>query len=740
MQKIELLSPAGNMDCLKMAVKCGADAIYISGKEHGARKYAENFTIEEIKESVKYCHLYNAKLYVTVNTLIDEEDIESATDYIRNLHQIGVDAIIMQDIGLIAHIKKKFPNLEIHASTQTHNCNNECINFLKKLGVTRVVLARELSIEEIKSLDTNLELEVFIHGALCVSYSGQCLISSKLFGRSGNKGTCAQVCRFCFDFYKDNEKQDLKTNYLLSMKELCTEKTIENLIKIGITSLKIEGRMKSKYYVGYVTKFYRMLIDKYYKGEKLAFTEKEYQKLLKLYNRQFTTGFLNNEKNIVNTKTCNHQGTPLGKIISVGKKLKIKLTDNISQGDGIRFPNGEGMTCNYIYNEKGLLINSAKPKEYIYLDNKVNLNKKGTIFKTIDTKLHNEIEEFPERKIEVTFEVIAQKNNDLTISIICDNQKITKTLGIVQEAKNQETTKKEITEKLAKLGNTPFIIKDIIFKTDNKIFIPIKNVNILRRELTEELIAKRQRQKSNFSEKEIIEKEIMPETKITREYSFLVRNEEQLKYLVDKPVNIYVENYNLYQKYKNGNIYYRPSRANTLYPKVDNMLVSNNGGLVQQSNKKTTDIYMNAYNSLTIREFQKSADKIGLSPELDIYNIKNIMKEYQKRYNSTPNVEVLIYGKLELMLMKYCPVKQFTVTQQYCTSCFKDKYYLDEKKQHKFRLLGDETHKMRVLDYQNINMISEIEELKKVGIFNFRIDLLEETEKEIEDLLIKLNI
>ena len=360
MKKTELLSGAGDLETLKTAVKCGADAVYVSLEKYGARKYAKNFTLEELEEATKYCHLYGVRIYVTVNTILADDELDKAVELVKDLDKIGVDALIMQDIGLIQLVKKQFPNMEVHVSTQAHNCSKECIKFWENLGVTRVVLARELSIKEISNIKTPLELEVFIHGALCVSYSGQCLISSKMFGRSGNRGECAQVCRFCFDLYKENEKQNIKDKYLLSMKDLCSANQIKELLDLGITSLKIEGRMKSKYYVGVVTKFYRKLIDKYYDNEPLEYTEEEYKELLTVYNREFTSGFLGNDTKVVNPKTCNHQGIVLGKVLETNKKIKILLNEDLHQEDGIRFSNDEGMICNYIYNEKGLLINKAK--------------------------------------------------------------------------------------------------------------------------------------------------------------------------------------------------------------------------------------------------------------------------------------------------------------------------------------------------------------------------------------------
>lgn len=445
MKKVELLSPAGDMKSLKMAIKCGADAVYISGKDYGARKFADNFTLDEIREAVSYSHLYGVKLYVTINTLIEEDDTHAVLSYVRDLYEIGVDALIVQDLGLINIIRYKFPNLEIHASTQTHNCSPECLTFLEGIGVKRAVLSRELTISEISELNTSLELEVFIHGALCVSYSGQCLISSYLFGRSGNKGECSQVCRFCYDIYNDEEKI-VSSKYAISMKDLCVCDDIKKLLELGVSSLKIEGRMKSCYYVGYVTKFYRNLIDKYYNGEEMTFTEKEYNNLLVLYNREFTKGFLNNDSDVVNPKTCNHQGILVGEVLSCGKKIKILLSKELNQGDGIRFSNGEGMICNYIYDNKGLLINKASSLDTIYVDNKINLDENGLVYKTLDVSLNKEIDNYEEKRILVDFEVVAKLGFELSISIVCDDDKVTKTSGIIEKALNVSVNKEDIYE------------------------------------------------------------------------------------------------------------------------------------------------------------------------------------------------------------------------------------------------------------------------------------------------------
>ena len=263
---VELLSPVGNMECLKSAINAGCDAVYLAGKNFGARSFAGNFTNEELVSAIEICHLYGIKVYVTVNTIIYDPEVEHFIKYIDFLHRNNVDAIIMQDIGMIDLVRKTYPNLKIHASTQMNIHNIEGVKLCEKLGITRVVLARETPIELIKYIkeNTNMEIEVFIHGALCMSYSGQCLMSSLIGNRSGNRGTCAQPCRQPYSLIVNNKVVE-DNKYLLSTKDLNTLEYINQLIDLKIDSLKIEGRMKSKEYVYLVTNTYRRIIDNYIK-------------------------------------------------------------------------------------------------------------------------------------------------------------------------------------------------------------------------------------------------------------------------------------------------------------------------------------------------------------------------------------------------------------------------------------------------------------------------------------------
>ena len=744
MKKVELLSPAGNMESLKAAVHNGADAIYLSGKNYGARKFANNFTLEEIESAIKYCHLYGVKVYITVNTMIYDDELEELLEYIKQIHEYGVDAIIVQDIGLIKIVRELYPNLEIHASTQAHNHNKEGLEFFKSLGVTRVVLARELSINEIKKLEVDIEKEIFIHGALCVSYSGECLFSSLVLNRSGNRGECAGLCRLPYELYENDEKVDLKDRYLLSMKELSSILHIKEILDSGVDSLKIEGRMKSPEYVGFVTSLYRRLIDKYYNNEEVSITNDDLNNLKVLYNREFTKGFLNNEdkKNIVNSKNPNHQGIYLGEVLGYTPKIKIKLACDLFQGDGIRLPNNEGMIANFIYNEKDLLINKGTKDSIIYLDNKVDLKIKGKALKTLDSNLNKELANYRLKKISVNFEVFAKKDEMLTISISDDENKVTKSSIKLEKALNKNTTKEEISEKLIKLGNTPFIVDQINFMVDDDVFIPIKEINNLRRELVEELISIREAKKKSV----IIAKKNKGNINqnLTNEFSFLVRDELQLKYLIDKNVTIYVEDYLLYQKYKNENVYFKTSRVSNCFNdlKDENILASEIGAIYKynKQNKVYSDIYLNVANQESLELLNAlNVRKIGLSPELDDFKLNALMSSI-KEFNNKYNLELLIYGRLELMVMKYCPLNTFINKDKNCNICRNNKKYKLKGNNGEYYPIMNHNCISKLLHSKKVNLIDKLSYYKNLGITNFRLDLYDETIDEIASLLNALDL
>lgn len=479
---MELLCPAGNKESLIAAINSGANAVYLSGKKFGARAFAANFSNEELKEAIRIGKVYGVKIYVTMNTLVKENEIEEFLEQVEFLYSNGVDAILMQDFGMICLCLKKYPNLEIHASTQAHNSSLQGIDFLYKLGVKRVVLPREMSLDEIKLIKTPIEKEVFIHGALCVSYSGRCLMSQVLGGRSGNRGECAGCCRFKWKLYKSDKL--LKEGYLLSMKELNLSEDILRLTPY-VDSLKIEGRMKSPTYVSFITSYYRKILD----GEKITDIDRE--NLQSLFYRGYTKGHLLNNKDLVNTKSPNHIGLPIGKVIDVtDSKITILLDKELAQEDGIRFlESGKGLIVNYLYDMKDRLISKGSPKQKIILDNKVGLTTLDTVSLTTNHKLITKFSTVT-KKVDIAIKVIAKINEPLEISFIKDNIIVSEKGNIVERAKNAIVTKERIISQVKRLGNTPFNCHEIDVLLDDDIFIPMGEINVLRRTLTERLIGK----------------------------------------------------------------------------------------------------------------------------------------------------------------------------------------------------------------------------------------------------------
>lgn len=698
MIKTELLSPAGNMETLVCAVNNGANAVYVGGKAFGARAFAPNFSLDELKEAVKYCHLYGVKLYVTANTVVFENEIEDFLDYMKSLYEMGIDAVIMQDLGMISLVRKLIPNLEVHASTQINCHNDESLYLLKNMGVTRAVLAREMSLNEIKELKCPIEKEIFIHGALCVSYSGQCLFSSLNGGRSGNRGSCVGSCRLPYEIYDENGKIKTDGKYLLSTKELCSVFNIKDILDANINSLKIEGRMKSPEYVGYVTRVYRRLIDEYYAGGNPKVTEEEVYNLKTLFNREFTKGYLFDD-DIYNSKTPNHLGSKLGKVIRVNdNKIYIKLSNELHQEDSIRFCESfKGMTVNKLYSENGLLINHVDKGDIAIVDNKVGLKSKDNVNKTISKELLDMIKKVKPKKIAISFKLKALCNKELELTISDGINVINEKSILLDKAKNKATTKEEVYSKLNKLGTTPFYLDKCEIILDD-VFIPMSYLNELRRSLCDKLISKRCEcnNKVNFK----YEKKIIDESNDS--ISVLVRNEKQLKLVLGK-CRIYTEDYDLYKKYKDKNVFYKLPRIMNKFPefKNENLLVSELGDIYKYShdNYVIADYPLNITNSETVNFLHSLGVKIStISPEVTNFE----MEKY-----SFPT-EKIVYGKTDLMILK---------------TFREDGKYLKNNTNNYFPIIhGDYT---TILHHQNID-------LRK---YKGRYILLDETEKEINNLI-----
>lgn len=515
--KYELLAPAGDMECLKWAIEGGCDAIYLGGNHFGARAYSKNFSDEELVEAIKYAHRYGVKVYLTCNTLIYDEEVEEFLKFVRFAHQNGIDAVLIQDLGMYDLVHQKFPDLEIHASTQMHIHNLEGALVAKKLGFKRIVLARETDIDTIKEIKekTGLDVEVFVHGSLCVSYSGQCLFSSLVGGRSGNRGACAGSCRLPYDIVdKNNEVLNDTKKYPLSMKDLCAIASIGKLMDIGVNSFKIEGRMKSKEYVYLVTKLYRKAIDSYLDNKKVTIDYEILDKLKKVFNREYTLGFLNNVNNndVINGKQPNNVGVKIGKVVKLTKtNALIKLEDELHINDGLRIkgPDGEiGTIVNDFYLQ-GNLVKEAVPGMVISLPIWKKPNVGDDVFLTsskyIGDCIASDIENNP-RKVMLNGSITLHKNEKIIFKVTDGLNVITLTGPVVDIAKNRPLTKETILEKLTKLGGTVYKFNKLDCILDDDIFVPLTALNELRREAVDNLNSKRENIPETIVEKEYIRK------------------------------------------------------------------------------------------------------------------------------------------------------------------------------------------------------------------------------------------
>jgi len=676
MKKIELLSPAGNMESLVAAVQAGCDAVYLGGTLFGARAFAGNFNNDEIIKAINYCHMYGVKVYVTTNILIYEHEVERFLNYIEFLHKNNVDAVLIQDLGMLDLVHKTFPNLEIHASTQMHIHNLDGVIMANKLGCKRVVLARETPIELVKEIKEkcDVDLEIFAHGALCVSYSGQCLFSSIIGNRSGNRGSCVGSCRLPYKIIDNYNKRLNDGDYPLSMKDLNTLEYVGELIDNNVTSLKIEGRMKSPEYVYTVTKLYRMAIDSYYKDKKVFIEEKELKNLQKLFSRGFTKGYLFNEdiNNIINEQRPNHQGIYIGKVIDYKNNfVTIKLTNDISINDGLRIvldDDDYGLVLNEFYINKKLVKEAREGDTISFkVNKKIPINSK--VLLTKDSRLINKIDNIIKtnpRKVKVTGIVTLKKNQRMNLFITDYTNSIEVYGDSIEESKNHPTTKEEVIEKMNKLNDTVYEFKGLRINIDDNIFVPFKKLNELRHQLFSLL------DEARLTKKEFIKKE----------YNISVPNfkKEKLKScLVNKENN---NNYDIiYSEDINDKIYKIP-KVCLDYSKYDvnkEYLVGELGAFNKLKNI-SCDYSFNVTNSYTVALLHSlGAKRITLSLELTHKQIENIINSYKEKYNSNPNLEVIVSGYREVMTLKTNLNKIYHNDILYLLDRFNNKYRIRDR-------------------------------------------------------------
>lgn len=696
---MKIVAPAGNMERFYSAISATADEIYLGLKGFGARRNAENFTVEELKKAIDYAHLRGSRIFLTLNTIMTNREIELLYPTLKDLYNYGLDAIIVQDLGYAEYLHKNFPSIEIHGSTQMTVANYYEINYLKELGFKRIVLPRELSFEEIKEIreHTDIELEVFVSGSLCISFSGNCYMSSFIGGRSGNRGMCAQPCR------KEYKTSCGEKSYFLSPKDqLYGIDEIKKLQEIGVESIKVEGRMKDVSYVYETVSYFRNLINGIDKEENTH----------KLFNRGYSKGyFYDNDKRIMNRDYSYNMGEKIGEV--VGKS--IRLDEDVVSGDGITFVSKDyknlgGTYINKIaYKNDKLILNFPEGTKYIFRNYNKRLNDE------ISKKLKS-----TDKKLEVNFDFTAKLNEKLNLKIYLEDKNGNRILNLeeisetlTQKAQKRAISEEEIKEKLSEIGDSEFTVKGIKIDIDGNIFIPLSELKNLKRNAVEKFREKilsyfRRDLDSELKEnnQEYFKLEVEKDEPKDLEIRVIVSNEEQKNFLES-----------IKNEYNIKEIYYRTydiaKQSKLSQHDLNNKLASN---LYELLENKNSDVMlnwnMNIVNSYTINVLEKikKLESFIISPEINFSKIRELGKTRLKK-------ALLIYSKLKGMTI------DIDLTDN-------KNEIITNKENDKFNIIRNEYGTEIFLD-KPLNIINIIEDIKKL---NVDIVVLEFTTETIEDI------
>ena len=760
----ELLAPVGSMDHLRVAINAGASSVYLSGKNYGARKFAENFTLDEIREAVNIAHMHNVKVYVTVNTIIRERELESVMNYLSHLHAIGVDAVLIQDLGLIELINTHLPKLKIHASTQMTIENQAKLDYIESKGVKRVVLPREMRKEEIENLNTNMELEVFAHGALCYSYSGQCLMSSFKGGRSGNRGTCAQPCR-----QKYRIKGIKKHDYYLSPCDLSLYDRLKEIAEMNIHCIKIEGRMRSKEYLAVVVSNYRKALNKLKSGK----TSKS-EEISLAFNRGFTEGqFMSTSKRSIRS---GHIGLKIGRVIKNSKnQIAIRLNDFIEtipeKGDGlliVKNNNDYGLeisqppivtTLNHFNKGKNKPVKDMTRKNKVLIIKKVwqnkksdfNLNesdvyltKRNSLGKKVK-EIENNGESYVKSKLILTFS-LKNKYPKLKGRLTLANRKEIETEVIgntafekpLKKSVSVETVKKQ----LSKVDNYPYDITQININYDGTLFIPISKLNELRRSLFEKLEDEVTNLYSNKNKRIVLHENENESKNEEVSFSFYTNNLKHLEE-IDGVKRIYLEippqddrlvldeepyNINYMVNFLKEAIEISIGKDYELiwkWPDIthDKLIKALNKvrGILNKMhyplaimsanfNAEYGPYSMNITNNASINSLE-NYKIITLSAELNESDYEDIIAHCQH----TEKIEMMVQGSVELMKTRY-DLLYGNETRNY------ENYLIDRNNSHYPIHKSISNEELVIFNDSELSLINEIKHLKEIGFCNFSID------------------
>lgn len=795
MTKVELLAPVGDWNCLKAAVQNGADAVYFGVEQFNARMYAANFNVEDMKQVIDYCKLRNVKTNLTLNTLLENCEFDNAVDLAKETYKAGVDAIIVQDLGLAKYLIDNIPGLPIHASTQMTVHNLQGVLKLEKLGFDRVVLSRELSCEEIEYICKNckVEIETFIHGALCICYSGQCLFSSVVGGRSGNRGKCAGPCRLPYELISENaethERKSIDKGYLLSTKDLCGIAYLPRLIQAGVKCFKIEGRMKSPEYVATVTRIYRKYIDMVLNNDDFIIDEKDINDLMQVFNRGgFSDGHLDSKhnRNLIFPEKPSNMGIYLGTIKKYNSNkghITLQLEEDLELGDSISVSNE---ASKYLVSE--LMIKNVNQKK-VSANTEVTIGRmKGNIkvgdkvyrisSKALSDFAKASYDNCENKKIPLNCTVTIKKNTPISMEIstnknTCYNElyssiyvkEISNMIPI--DALKTPISVERVVKQISKTTNTPFSFENITVLLDDGLYVPsISTLNELRRtaleKVEQEILSRAKRTLLDLSKKSKESITYTPNVK-NPEISVLFRqldlDFDYTKLDKEKITNIYVslelfiskkyskiisyfsDNYNLYiyvpsiikTNYKN--IALSTIEQAVMIYNIKGFIVSNIGDfeLLKKYSKDYEFIgnyTLNVFNNNTMEEYRKlGLSRITLSRELNQELIKEMLA------NANLNTEMIVYGNLPLMASSYCFLGKTNKCYPNCgTNCKKNnKYYLKDRLGFNFRVVPNSIETVTLICNSKTLSVST----KDLPVNFVRLDILDESINEINEAVDK---
>ena len=783
---VELLAPAGSREALVAAVENGANAIYLAGNAFGARAYASNFDREALREAIHFAHLRKVAIHVTVNTIVADEEMGPLRDYLRFLYEAGADAVLVQDLGVARVAHETVPDLPLHASTQMSVSSLEGVRALAELGFTRVVLARELSLKEIRHICAHapVEIETFMHGALCVCYSGQCLMSSMIGGRSGNRGRCAQPCRLPYTLV-DEKGQDVlgdkAGSYLLSPRDLSTIDVIPDLIEAGVSSLKIEGRMKRPEYVATVVRTYREAIDTYYAGKGYAVTQEERDDLAQIFNRDFTTAYLEGRpgKAMMSDRRPNNRGLLIGRVTAYdwdARIVTVKLSGRLGLGDQVDFWVKVGgrvtATISSLRDAKGREVEEGQAGDTVSFAIPSAVRDHDRVFKVYDARLMERAKETyasgaPVRRIPVAIAVRAAVGEPLTVTL-CDaegHRGEGRTDFIGESARKRPLSEEIIHKQVSRLGTSVYEMKSLHCDIAGEVMVPMSEINEARRKAVEALDALRL--------KEIEAREHRPEPKFTdriarptpKKARFLVavdtlgKAEAALAAGADGILfggESYEHRVIAPEEYERAWQMAREAGARIDFntPRIvhdgqqkhverllaafaafppDAVHVHNIAMLALV--RRLTDFAIHAdyslisYNKQTLAFLKDyGASSATLSPELTAKEIRQLAKE------SPLPLTCIVHGRLELMVSNYCVTGSFLggCGEGPCTQpCTRGHFALKDRKDALFPLAMDQFCHMHVLNSKVLSMMPHAMKFRAAGIETMQIEAKAMGEKEI---------